>query len=1268
MTTFTKKIVFSLALVTSVFFAKAQVKIGTNPTSINQGSILELESANKGLLFPRVSLPNTTTWGLAAGSTPVAGMVVYNTKTIASGFSGTTAYPAILPDGTGLYYWDGTGWVAGKGLKGEPGITGAIGPKGDTGTQGIQGLVGPKGDTGSQGLQGIAGPKGDTGTQGLQGIAGPKGDTGLQGLQGIQGLTGPKGDTGSDGLQGIAGPKGDTGLQGLQGIQGLTGPKGDTGSDGLQGIAGPKGDTGLQGLQGIQGLTGPKGDTGSDGLQGVAGPKGDTGLQGLQGIQGLTGPKGDTGSQGLQGIAGPQGPAGLQGIAGPKGDTGSQGLQGIQGLTGPKGDTGSDGLQGIAGPKGDTGSDGLQGIQGPKGDTGTFVATVDNGLNLSTPTNIQLGGALIVPTTITTAGSNTLAIAGLQSGATTDKLVVADPITGVLKGVDQSSLVVEPWNVQSTTNKATDNTQNIYQMGSVAIGKNVAQTGVTLDVAGAIRGGADHVGAVGINSVAFGLANTASGNFSTVFGVDNIASEWGAVAFGSQNKASGSRSFVQGYNNISSGTSTVAMGENSIASGHQSIVAGSGLRASSYSEAVFGKYNAITTGQVLLSPVTDAAFQIGNGIGNGARSNALTILKSGNTAIGVVGTEAAAKPTELLDLGGAATAGYGGLKIRNINSAAYTGDATTDKIVVADANGVLKTVPSSVFTADLRVVGTDNHVTQDAGVGSNGTSLGSGSRNVAIGKNVLTNIGSGNSNVGVGTNLMAGLLGGNGNLAIGDFSLFDLQSGNRNIVIGSNSGGYLNNVSNNIIIGNSIAGKFNLSDLVNINNTIYATNSLGNGFGRTALGAFSYNSATDNMFKETLSINSGGVSINEINTAAYAGNVATDNFVVADATGILKTIPSATLLNDWHITGNAGTTAANFLGTTDDVPLNFKIDNTVAGNVSKTGTSFGYKANVGSGVHNTAIGVEALAVNTTGFQNTGIGYYALQDNTEGVNNTAIGNETLLWNTTGSSNTAIGNYAIRLNTTGRGNTSMGHNSLSNNRTGDGNIAIGENANNQNTTGSDNISIGNHSFLANQTGSRNIALGNLANVTGNNLTNAIAIGFASNVGASNSMSLGGTDFWQVNVGINTPTPSNKLHIVGNGTADPIRVEGLQASADATDRIVVADANGVLKTIPSSTGTSAIETKTADYVMLATDETILVETGVATTVKITLPAASAANKGKRYTVKMIEGTGAVNVVSAGGTIDGNAAATGITGSSIWQGWVIQSNGSSWFIVSRI
>jgi|GEM_PF-1951128 len=88
---------------------QAQVKFGDNKTSINAGSLLELESSTspyKGLLLPRISISTTTTWTLNGSG--VAAMMIYNTNTSIS--SSNTSYP-ILPGGKGMYFWDGTGWI-----------------------------------------------------------------------------------------------------------------------------------------------------------------------------------------------------------------------------------------------------------------------------------------------------------------------------------------------------------------------------------------------------------------------------------------------------------------------------------------------------------------------------------------------------------------------------------------------------------------------------------------------------------------------------------------------------------------------------------------------------------------------------------------------------------------------------------------------------------------------------------------------------------------------------------------------------------------------------------------------------------------------------------------------------------------------------------------------------------------------------------------------------------------------------------------------------
>ncbi|GAA5084751.1 hypothetical protein GCM10023210_04880 [Chryseobacterium ginsengisoli] len=48
---------------------------------------------------------------------------------------------------------------------------------------------------------------------------------------------------------------------------------------------------------------------------------------------------------------------------------------------------------------------------------------------------------------------------------------------------------------------------------------------------------------------------------------------------------------------------------------------------------------------------------------------------------------------------------------------------------------------------------------------------------------------------------------------------------------------------------------------------------------------------------------------------------------------------------------------------------------------------------------------------------------------------------------------------------------------------------------------------------------------------------------------------------NVGINTPSPTNLLHVKGNGTSDPLRVENL-LTAQNTAGTLVADATGVVR----------------------------------------------------------------------------------------------------------
>jgi hypothetical protein len=101
-----KRILLGCLFSVAVSFAHAQVKIGANPTTIQNSSLLELENEaadgnnQKGLQLPKVALTATNVWAPMAG--PAAnGMTVYNTN---ADVTGPTA------NGAGAYIWYSSRW------------------------------------------------------------------------------------------------------------------------------------------------------------------------------------------------------------------------------------------------------------------------------------------------------------------------------------------------------------------------------------------------------------------------------------------------------------------------------------------------------------------------------------------------------------------------------------------------------------------------------------------------------------------------------------------------------------------------------------------------------------------------------------------------------------------------------------------------------------------------------------------------------------------------------------------------------------------------------------------------------------------------------------------------------------------------------------------------------------------------------------------------------------------------------------------------------
>lgn len=311
----------------------------------------------------------------------------------------------------------------------------------------------------------------------------------------------------------------------------------------------------------------------------------------------------------------------------------------------------------------------------------------------------------------------------------------------------------------------------------------------------------------------------------------------------------------------------------------------------------------------------------------------------------------------------------------------------------------------------------------------------------------------------------------------------------------------------------------------------------------------------------------------------------------------------------WGLLGNAGTVdGINFLGTTDNIPLNFRVNNQKAGRIDATNTFFGYQTgNINIGIQNVAFGYQCLLVNTLGINNTAIGNKVLVTNTTGFSNTGVGNFALFYNTIGNTNTAVGEAASQNNTTGNNNVSVGKNTLLANISGSNNIAIGVNAlgNNLfsagnvaighgsqllstvafntsvgfatlqfNTLGINNTTVGFQALLFNTTGNQNTALGSLALMNNTLGNNNVGIGyqslFSNTIGANNT-ALG-------NSALNANTSGSNNTIIGynsgagilTGNANTILGANITALAGGlSNNIIIAEGSGIVRLQFDNTG---------------------------------------------------------------------------------------------------
>jgi Head domain of trimeric autotransporter adhesin len=140
--------------------------------------------------------------------------------------------------------------------------------------------------------------------------------------------------------------------------------------------------------------------------------------------------------------------------------------------------------------------------------------------------------------------------------------------------------------------------------------------------------------ATGTRSTAMGTGTLASGFASTTMGDATEASGSTSTAMGLGTEASGERSIAMGDGTIANGQISTAMGFRTIASGTLSTTMGFFTNANSYASLVIGRYNNYNSSSSFLTWVdTDPLFIIGNGTADSDRSNAIAVLKNGNTGI-----------------------------------------------------------------------------------------------------------------------------------------------------------------------------------------------------------------------------------------------------------------------------------------------------------------------------------------------------------------------------------------------------------------------------------------------------------------------------------------------------------------------------------------------------------------------------------------------------------------------------------------------------------
>jgi hypothetical protein len=813
---------------------------------------------------------------------------------------------------------------------------------------------------------------------------------------------------------------------------------------------------------------------------------------------------------------------------------------------------------------------------------------------------ILLGGALNRPTIITTDATNTLQLAGLQSGNKAVDSLVTDS-AGVLRHISPASIAsaTEPWYSTVTNTGALNNTDSVYIMGKVGIG--TATPKYSLHVTTPVPTFGDVDIAAQANSVT---------QKPTIRAINDAMKQTQITIFNSS--ASGATRFNNTpgvpYKNLSS---FYANGDNVVldnqGTGNTYFALGNGL--TSYVRATILNNGNMGIGQTPAAMNPTAQLVIDNNASTtnpalklkypytGATTDSLLTWSGNDSTVRKITTTSLIGNTAWALLGNAGTTGgtnfvgttdaqdlvfkTNGIYQMHIDSlgGVYIGDSLSSRGNSIANSGARLSVRT--LSTDLSDGTQPKYAVQGIASGIFSTAS---ANNAVRGGNFLgqvvvpagittTNWGSGSS---TGLNVQAwrkGVING-----VND-DASSVLAGLAGVIITSGNNGALGTTTNSYgiymqpyALTGTITNMYGLyMDPANGSNytnpwSLYINNSYKNYIqGNTGIGT------NANLVARLTVDNNNNAAIPALKLKYPFDGAITDNILTWNGTdSTVRKVTTASLIGStaWALTGNS-IASGNFLGTTNDQDLVFKRNNVQSGWISS------------SSLASTAFGLNALPLTSTGFANTGIGFYSLGRNTSGGQNTAIGEYSLAGNTTGTDNTALGMQSLYAITSGsNSNTAVGRNALYGLTSGSNNVVMGSYAGTGLTTGSNNTFLGTSAGASLSAGSNNIAIGNnqnLVSVTGSNQLNIGGAIFGTGLTGSQNAPAG-------NIGINQTAPTNALHVTA--TANPLRLDGLQNGTSA-DSILVTSATsiGVVKKVAAG---SVLSNNSLQYTITATDVT--------------------------------------------------------------------------------